>query len=128
MYSKSQHIRLNILVSYEPLMEMDDLILLLVSYLPFGEQSDGSLASTCSVLLINSCTSSLKPVLRVWKPVLGIAGFSEGRWRTKTHRQTSNVANTTLLPGSMCPSSPPSPNTVCCGGCGLLGGSSETSL
>jgi hypothetical protein len=37
-------------------------------------------------------------------------GLSEGKCRTSRHRHTSNTANTSDLPGTISPVSPPSPN------------------
>src|SRR6218665_3500555 len=66
----------------------------------------------CRVVASSWEVASEKAVCRseeIWKPVDGIAGFRAGMCRTRTQRQTSRVAKTTDLPGTILPLSPPSP-------------------
>lgn len=85
---------------------------------PAGEQRRGRSAMTSNVDERSWVVPSEKvaclccDAMPNWNPLVGIAGFSPGMCRTRTQRQTSSVANTSDLPGTMSPDSPPSPIDV----------------
>jgi len=79
---------------------------------PAGEQSEGSSAMVSSMDDSSWYVESLNVVCLADDARTlagGRDGFRDGRWRTRAQRQTSSDANTTDLPGTISPLSPPSP-------------------
>ena len=81
---------------------------------PAGEQRDGNSAIVCNVLDNSWHVLSGNDVcLPVERTLVGDSdGFNVGMCRTRTHRQTSRVAKTSDLPGTISPISLPSPITA----------------